>query len=148
MKDRYIIKLAGWLSFFITIFFGVILYQTFKTEPPYEVSDSVTNITKQDGVYILTESRGFVGKDKQSLTIFRSLFRKENDQHLTSVEGGVVINQQDDYVILRSTILPPHLNGAWCSRAEIYWRPILSLKLHSAMLPDLCFEVPKNENHL
>jgi hypothetical protein len=145
MKDQYIIKLAGWLSFIITIFFSILLWQTFYKDVPYEISDSVTNVTKQDGGYILTESRGFVGKDRQQLTIFRTLYRKDNDQHMTSIEGGVVINQREDYVILRAIILPPHLNGAWCSRAEVYWRPILSLRLHSAVLPDLCFEVPKNE---
>lgn len=145
MKDKYIIKLAGWLSFFTTIFFGIMLYQTFKTEPPYKMSDSVTNVTTHDGVYLLTESRGFSGNDTQHLTIFRSLFRKDNDQHLTTIEGGLIINQKDDYVILRSITLPPHIKGAWCSRAIVYWRPILSLKLHSEVLPDLCFEVPRND---
>jgi hypothetical protein len=147
MKNQHIITLAGWLSFFITLFFGVTLYQTFNTKLPYEVSDSVTNITRQDGVFILTESRGFVGEDNQPFTVFRTIFRKDNAQHLTSIEGGVVINQIGNYVILRSTILPPHLNGAWCSRAEVYWKPLLSLRMHSATLPDLCFEIPKNDKN-
>ena len=145
MKNELIIKIVGWATFIVTLFICVLLFYTFDTDKPYESTDSVTNVTKQDGAYVLIESRGFIGNDKQVLTIFRTLYKKDNPEHVTSVEGGSIINQKNEYVILRTIILPPHLNGAWCSRAEVYWRPALSLKQHFASLPDLCFEVPKNE---
>ena len=145
MKHEMIVKAVGWITFFVTLFICVLLFYTFDTEKPYESTDSVTNVSKQNGAYVLIESRGFIGNDKQVLTIYRTLYKKENQEQITSIEGGSVINQKNDYVILRTIILPPHLNGAWCSRAEVFWRPTLSLKQHSSSLPDLCFEVPKNE---
>jgi hypothetical protein len=145
MKNEMISRIVGWSTFFLTLFVCILVMYTFDSEKPYESTDSVTNVTKQDGAYVLIESRGFAGTDKQVLTIFRSLYKKDSPDHITSVEGGAIINQTSEYVILRTIILPPHLNGAWCSKAEVYWRPSLSLKQHSASLPDLCFEVPKNE---
>jgi hypothetical protein len=143
MNNQTLSKLISALTVLTTFFIGVLLLYTFDSSKPYTPTDSVVNITRQDGTYILIESRGFEGNDRQVLTVFRSLYKKETPEHITSVEGGAIINQRGEYVVLRTINLPPHLNGAWCSRAEVYWRPTMSLKQHSAQLPDLCFEVPK-----
>ncbi len=141
-RAHWIIRIGGWLSFLCTLIFGVVMYVTLDGTPNFQVSDSVTTVNKQSGVYVLTESRGFVGSDNSELTIYRTLYRQGADDHAVAIEGGVVVNRPDDYVILRSVILPPHIRGAWCSKAVVYWRPMLSLKHHSRSLPDLCFEVP------
>lgn len=144
MNDKLILKLVGWLAFVFTLFIGIIGYFTFDTEPPFETSDSVSNVTRlENGGFVLTESRGFVGSDAQVLTLFRTLYKKGEEKHINSIEGGSVINQSSDYVIIRAINLPPHLNGWWCSRVVVYWRPMLSLKQHNSALPDLCFEIPK-----
>ena len=143
MNLNFLFRILGWFTFTTTIILCVIGFYTFYTVPPFATSDSVANITRQEGAFILTESRGFVGEDRQTLTIFRTLYRHGNEEHMpTALEGGAIVNQRDDYVVLRSTVLPPHLNGAWCSRAVVYWRPTLSLAQHTAQLPDICFEVP------
>lgn len=142
---KMIAKLFGIATFVITFLACIVAFFTYHSEPPFEVTDAVAAITKQEGVYVLTESRGFVGEDHQTLTIFRTLYRHGNDERMaTALEGGAIVNQRDDYVLLRAIVLPPHLNGAWCSRAVVYWRPMLSLVQHSTTLPDICFEVPKN----
>lgn len=145
MSTKIIVKLGGWLSFICTLVLGVVIYFTFDTTAPFVTSDSVTRVSRSEGVNVLVESRGFVGDDETTFTIFRTLYSQGREEHMSAIEGGVVINQKADYVILRSIILPPYLTGAWCSRAVVYWRPALSLMQHSAKLPDLCFEVPKNE---
>ncbi|CAB4130087.1 hypothetical protein UFOVP116_263 [uncultured Caudovirales phage] len=145
MSSKLIVKLGGWISFVCTLALGVVIYFTFDTSAPFVASDSVTKVTRNEGVNVLVESRGFIGDDTNTLTIFRTMYSQGREEHMTSIEGGVIINQKSDYVILRSIILPPYLTGAWCSRAVVYWRPALSLVQHSATLPDLCFEVPKNE---
>jgi len=145
MNAKLILKFFGIVTFCLTFFTCIIAFFTVRNDPPFEVSDAVANVTKQEGVYILTESRGIIGKDRQVLTVFRSLYKQESEElsHIV-IEGGAVVNQRDDYVLSRAIVLPPHLNGAWCSRAIIYWRPALSLIQHSKTLPDICFEVPKN----
>lgn len=145
MNLKMIAKLFGIATFIITFLACVVGFYTYTSSPPFEVTDSVAAITKQEGVYVLTESRGFIGEDRQILTVFRTLYRQGNDERMaTALEGGAIVNQLDDYVLLRAIVLPPHLNGAWCSRAVVYWRPMLSLVQHSTTLPDICFEVPKN----
>lgn len=141
-RAHWIIRIGGWLSFLCTLVLGVVMYVTLDSSPRFQVTDSVTTVSKQNGVYVLTESRGFVGTDTSELTIYRTLHRQGADDHSVAIEGGVVVNQLDDFVILRAIILPPHISGSWCSKAVIYWRPFLSLKQHSVHLPDLCFEVP------
>jgi hypothetical protein len=141
-RAHWLIRFGGWLSFVCTLILGVIVYVTFDTLPPFATSDSVTTVTKQQGANMLVESRGFVGDGTQELTIFRTLSRQGSADHVTALEGGVIINQKDDYVVLRAITLPPYITGAWCSKAVVYWRPTLSLKHHSFTLPDLCFEVP------
>ena len=144
-RAHWIIRLGGWFSFICTLFLAVIVYITIVREVPIEATDSVTSIDKQNGAYVMTESRGFAGSDNIELTIYRTLYRQGNLAHAIAIEGGVVVNQLGDYVVLRSSILPPHMTGAWCSKAVVYWRPMLSLKQHSAKLPDLCFEVPEHD---
>jgi hypothetical protein len=141
-RAHWIIRLGGWFSFVCTLFLAVILYITLVREVPIEATDSVTTITKQNGAYVLTESRGFAGSDNIELTIYRTLYRQGNLAHAIAIEGGVVVNQAEDYVVLRSIILPPHISGQWCSKAVVFWRPMLSLRQHSVALTDLCFEVP------
>jgi hypothetical protein len=141
-KAHWIIRIGGWFSFVCTMFLAVIVYITLVREVPIEATDSVTTITKQNGVNVLTESRGFVGSDNIELTIYRTLYRQGNQEHAVAIEGGVVINQTEDYVVLRSIILPPHISGQWCSKAVVFWRPMFSLRQHSTVLTDLCFEVP------
>lgn len=143
-RAQFLIRFGGWMSFVCTLFLGAIAYITITAEAPFTASDSVTTVTKQQGVNVLVESRGFVGSGTQELTIFRTLSRQANDEHTTALEGGVIINQADDYVVLRAIVLPPYITGAWCSKAIVYWRPMLSLKQHSFNLPDLCFEVPND----
>lgn len=146
IRSGIIIRIGGWLSFICTLFLGGILYVTLDSAPPFTTTDSITTITKQNGANVLVESRGFTGTDAQELTIYRTFYHQGSAiQHSVAVEGGVVINQKGEYVVLRSFVLPPHISGAWCSSAEAYWRPALSLKHHSAKLPDLCFEVPVND---
>ena len=141
-RAHWLIRIGGWLSFACTLVLGVVLFITFDTSPPFSTSDSVTTVTKQQGANMLVESRGFVGEGTQELTIFRTLARQASADHVTALEGGVIINQAADYVVLRAIVLPPYITGAWCSKAVMYWRPFLSLKQHSVNLPDLCFEVP------
>ena len=141
-RAHWLIRIGGWFSFITTMAFAVIMYITLDASPPFSTSDSVTTVTKQQGANMLVESRGFVGDDTQELTIFRTLARAASADHVTALEGGVIINQADDYVVLRAIVLPPYITGAWCSKAIVYWRPTLSLKQHSLSLPDLCFEVP------
>jgi hypothetical protein len=145
LQAHWIIRLGGWFSFVCTLFLGVIVYITTTSSTPFTTSDSVTMVTKKDGNNILVESRGFVGTDISELTIYRTLHRQYNGGQSVAVEGGVIVNQVGDYVVLRSIILPPHMTGAWCSNTVVYWRPALSLAKHSAKLPDLCFEVPEND---
>jgi hypothetical protein len=146
LRSSIIIKLWGWLSFVCTLFLGGMFYVTFDSAPPFATTDSITTVTRQDGANVLVESRGFVGTDTQELTVYRTFYHQGSaTQHKVAVEGGVVINQKGEYVVLRSFVLPPHISGAWCSSAEVYWRPALSLKHHSAKLTDLCFEVPVND---
>ena len=146
LRSSFIIRVGGWLSFMCTLFLGVILYVTFDSAPPFTTTDSITTVTRQDGANVLVESRGFVGTDTQELTIYRTFYHQSSAiQHSVAVEGGVVINQKGEYVVLRSFVLPPHISGAWCSSSEVYWRPTFSLKHHNAKLPDLCFEVPVND---
>ncbi len=145
MSAKILVKLGGWLSFVCTLAFGVVIYFTFDSTAPFTTSDSVSRVARNEGANTLVESRGFVGDDTTTLTIFRTLYSQGREEHMSAIEGGVVINQKSEYVVLRSIILPPYLTGAWCSRAVVYWRPSLSLMQHSAQLPDLCFEVPKNE---
>lgn len=146
LRSSLIIRIGGWLSFVCTLFLGVILYVTVDSAPPFTPTDSITTVTRQDGANVLVESRGFLGSDDQELTIYRTFYHQSSaTQHKVAVEGGVVINQKGEYVVLRSFVLPPHISGAWCSSAEVYWRPALSLKHHSAKLADLCFEVPIND---
>lgn len=143
MNLAVLIRVLSWFTFVTTICLCVIGFYTFNTDPPFAPTDSVANVTRQEGAFILTESRGFVGEDQQTLTIFRTLYRHGNEERMpTALEGGAIVNQRDDYVVLRSIVLPPHLNGAWCSRAIVYWRPMLSLAHHKTQLPDICFEVP------
>ena len=143
-RAHWLIRIGGWFSFITTMAFAVIMYITLDASPPFSTSDSVTTVTKQQGANMLVESRGFVGSSTQELTIFRTLSRQDSADHVTALEGGVIINQADDYVVLRAIVLPPYITGAWCSKAVAYWRPFLSLKQHSATLPDLCFEVPND----
>lgn len=146
LKTSIIIKLWAWFSFCCTLVFGGILYVTFDSTLPFTPTDSITTVAKRDGANVLVESRGFTGADTQELTIYRTFYHQGSAvQHMVATEGGVVINQKGEYVVLRSFVLPPHMNGAWCSSAEVYWRPTFSLKHHSAKLPDLCFEVPVND---
>lgn len=141
-RSNLLIRLGGWLSFFCTLFVGVIFYVTINNTAPFISTDSVTTITKQNGANVLVESRGFAGTDKQEITIYRTFYNQGGIVHRVAIEGGMVINQPDDYVVLRSIVLPPHMTGAWCSSAIAYWRPALALWHHSVKLQDLCFEVP------
>ena len=143
-RAHWIIRIGGWISFICTMALAVVVYITLDSSPPFTTSDSVSSVTKQQGANMLVESRGFVGSDSQELTIFRTLARQINPEHATALEGGVIINQADDFVVLRAIVLPPYITGAWCSKAVVYWRPMLSLKQHSLALPDLCFEVPND----
>lgn len=145
MSTKILVRLGGWVSFVCTVLAGIVVFYTFDPRHPFTPSDSVTKVSRNEGVNVLTESRGFIGTDNDTLTIFRTLYSQGREEHMTAIEGGVIINQAEEYVIMRSIILPPYLTGAWCSRAVVYWRPALSLTQHSATLPDLCFEVPKNE---
>ena len=142
-RTNLAIRVGGWLSFACTLLLGVIVYVTLTAEPPFTTSDSVTMVTKQEGVNVLVESRGFVGDGTTEISIYRALHRQYNGGQSVAVEGGGVVNQVGDFVVLRSIVLPPHMTGAWCSSAVVYWRPTLSLAQHSAKLPELCFEVPK-----
>ena len=145
-QSSMIIRVGGWLSFICTLFLALIVYVTLDSEPPFKASDSITTITKQNGANVLVESRGFSGSDDQELTVYRTFYHQGSAvQHKVAIEGGVVINQKGEYVVLRSFVLPPHISGAWCSSAEVYWRPVLSLKHHSVKLQDMCFEVPIND---
>ena len=145
-RSNLIIRIGGWLSFVCTLLLGGIVYITFDAEPPFTTSDSITTITRQDGANVLVESRGFVGTDTQEITIYRTFYHQGSAiTHRVAIEGGAVMNQVGDFVVLRSLVIPPHINGAWCSSATAYWRPALSLMQHSAKLQDLCFEVPLND---
>lgn len=142
-RSSMIIRIGGWLSFVCTLFLAAIAYVTLNSAPPFKPTDSITTITKQNGANVLVESRGFSGNDTQELTIYRTFYHQGSAiQHKVAIEGGVVINQDGEYVVLRSFVLPPHISGAWCSSAEVYWRPTLALKHHSTKLQDMCFEVP------
>ena len=146
IRSGIIIRIGGWLSFVCTLFLGVILYITFDAAPPFKVTDSVITISNQRGANVLVESRGFEGADTQELTIYRTFYHQTSAvSHKVVVEGGVVMNQPKEYVVLRSFVIPEHINGAWCSSATAYWRPVLSLMQHSAKLQDMCFEVPVND---
>ena len=146
IQSAIIIKIGGWLSFIGTLFLGLILYFTFDATSPFTPTDGITTITQQNGANIMVESRGFTGKDTQELTIYRTFYHQGSAiSQRVAIEGGTVINQNSDYVVLRSFVIPPHISGAWCSSAIVYWRPSLSLKQHSAKLQDLCFEVPIND---
>lgn len=146
MRASMIIRIGGWLSFLCTMFLAAIVYVTIDSAPPFKPTDSITTITKQDGANVLVESRGFSGADTQELTIYRTFYHQGSAiQHKVAVEGGVVINQKGEYVVLRSFVLPPHISGAWCSSAEVYWRPALALMHHNIKLQDMCFEVPSND---
>ena len=146
VPSAIIIKIGGWLSFVCTLFLGLILYFTFDATPPITATDGISTITHQNGANVMVESRGFVGRDTQELTIYRTFYHQGSAiSQRVAIEGGTVINQNSDYVVLRSFVIPPHISGAWCSSAIVYWRPALSLKQHSAKLQDLCFEVPVND---
>lgn len=141
-----IIRIGGWLSFLCTLLLGGIVYVTVDSTPPFVTTDSVTTIARQNGANVLVESRGFTGTDAQEITIYRTFYHQGGAiTHRVAVEGGVVINQKADYVVLRSFVLPTHIDGAWCSSAVAYWRPVFSLKQHSVKLQDLCFEVPNHD---
>jgi len=145
-RASVLIKIYGWLSFICTMFFGAIIYVTFDSTAPFSTTDSVTTIARQNGANVLVESRGFLGADTQEITIYRTFYNQGSAiTHRVAIEGGMVINQIDDYVVLRSIVLPPHMTGAWCSSAMVYWRPMFSLKQHSTKLQDLCFEVPNHD---
>jgi hypothetical protein len=145
-KTEFIIRFWSLLSAACTLLFGVVLYITFDSTAPFKSTDSVTTITKQNGANVLVESRGFTGTDTQEITIYRTFYHQGGAiTHRVAVEGGVVINQKTDYVVLRSFVLPTHIDGAWCSSAVAYWRPLFSLKQHSVKLQDLCFEVPNHD---
>ena len=145
VQAQMIIRIGGWLSFLCTLIFSGVVYITLHSPPPFKTADSVTAVTKQNGVNVLVESRGFAGENTQEFTVFRTLHRQGSPDHAVAVEGGVVINQDDDFVVLRAIILPTYMTGAWCSKAVVYWRPTFSLVQHSANLPELCFEVPAND---
>jgi hypothetical protein len=146
IRAHWIIRLGGWFSFVCTMFLAVILYVTFDSGAPFAATDSVTTITRQNGANVLVESRGFAGTDTSEITIYRTFYQQGNPlNHVVAVEGGVVINQKAEYVVLRSFVLPTHVTGAWCSSATAYWRPMLSLKHHNQKLADLCFEVPHDD---
>ena len=146
MRASILIRVGGWLSFVCTLLLGGIAYITLDSAPPFTSTDSMTTIARQQGSNVMVESRGFKGIDTQSLTVYRTFYHRGSAiEHRVATEGGVVINQQGDYVVLRSFVLPPHMAGAWCSSAVVYWRPALSLMQHSTQLPDLCFEVPLND---
>ncbi len=144
-RSSMIIRIGGWLSALCTVFLGAILYVTFAGAPPFKTTDSVATVSRQNGANVLVESRGFTGTDTQELTIYRTFYNQGGIVHRVAIEGGVVINQDGDYVVLRSIVLPPHMVGAWCSSAVAYWRPTLALWHHSAKLQDLCFEVPSHD---
>jgi hypothetical protein len=145
IRAQMIIRIGGWLSFFCTMVLGLVMYITLDGSAPFKTTDSVTNVTKQNGVNVLVESRGFLGEDTQELVIFRTLHRQGNVDHSVAVEGGSVVNQKDEFIVLRSIVLPTYLTGAWCSKAVVFWRPTLSLIQHKAALPELCFEVPDHD---
>lgn len=146
IRSSIIIRIWGWISFCCTLVLGAILFVTFDSTPPFKPADSIVSLGTQQGANVLVESRGFVGNDIQELTIYRTFYHQGSAvNHRVAVEGGVVINQRGEYVVLRSFVLPTHMTGAWCSSAEVYWRPAFSLKHHSAKLADLCFEVPSND---
>lgn len=145
-RSSIIIRIGGWLSFVCTLFLAGIVYVTLDSTTPFKATDSITTVTRQNGANVLVESRGFSGTDTQELTIYRTFYHQGSAiPHSVAVEGGVVINQKGEYVVLRSFVLPPHIGGAWCSSAEVYWRPTLSLKHHRTQLQDLCFEVPNHD---
>ena len=145
LQAHWVIRVGGWFSFACTLVLGGVLFITFDSAPPFTPADGVTTISNQNGARVLVESRGFAGKDTSEMTIYRTFYHKSDAvHHVVAVEGGVVINQKADYVVLRSFVLPAHVTGSWCSTATIYWRPMLSLKQHSFALPDLCFEVPND----
>ena len=145
IRSSIIIRIGGWLSFLCTLVFGVVIYITIHSPPPFKTADSVTAVNKQNGVNVLVESRGFVGENTQEFTVFRSLHRQGVAEHSVAIEGGVVVNQEDDFVVLRAIVLPNYMTGAWCSKAVVYWRPLFSLTAHSATLPELCFEIPNHD---
>jgi hypothetical protein len=146
VRAGIIIRIGGWLSFMCTLFLGVIAYATFDTVPPFKTTDSIITVTRQNGANVMVESRGFAGSDTQELTVYRTFYHQGSAvSHKVAIEGGTVINQNTEYVVLRSFVIPPHISGAWCSSAIVYWRPALSLKQHSAKLQDICFEVPIND---
>ena len=142
IRSSIIIRIGGWLSFLCTLFLGAIVYVTVAGTYPFTTTDSVAAVSRQNGANVLVESRGFVGTDTQEITIYRTFYNQGGLVHRVAIEGGVVINQNGEYVVLRSIVLPPHMTGAWCSSAIAYWRPALALWHHSAKLQDLCFEVP------
>ena len=145
MKNNFVMIFVRGIAFVSMLFVCLVALHTLDSTAPFEVSDSVSNVTRQDGAFVLIESRGFVGDDTQVVTIFRTIYKKDKteDTQETAIEGGAILNQRGEYVVLRTVVLPHHLNGAWCSRAVVYWRPLLSLAQHSVKLPDMCFEVPK-----
>lgn len=146
LRTSIIIKIWSLISFFCTLALGVILYVTFDSRAPFKTSDSIISIGNQNGANVLMESRGFSGHGTEELTIYRTFYHQSQAiTHRVAIEGGVVINKHDEYAVLRSIVLPAHMTGAWCSSAVVYWRPTLSLRHHSASLPDLCFEVPAND---
>jgi hypothetical protein len=146
IRSSIIIRIGGWLSFICTLFLGVIAYATFDTVPPFKTTDSIITVARQNGANVMVESRGFAGSDTQELTVYRTFYHQGSAiSHRVAIEGGTVINQNAEYVVLRSFVIPPHISGAWCSSAIVYWRPALSLKQHSAKLQDICFEVPIND---
>ena len=145
-QSSVIIRIGGWLSFVCTLFLGVIAYATLDAVPPFKTTDSIITVTRQNGANVMVESRGFAGSDTQELTVYRTFYHQGSAvSHKVAIEGGTVINQNSDYVVLRSFVIPPHISGAWCSSAIVYWRPALSLKQHAAKLQDICFEVPIND---
>ena len=146
LRTSIIIKVWSLISFFCTLAVGVVGYITFDSRAPFKTADSIISIGTQQGANVLVESRGFVGSSTDELTIYRTFYHQSKAiTHRVAIEGGVVINRNDEYAVLRSIVLPTHMTGAWCSSAIVYWRPALSLRHHSVVLPDLCFEVPTND---
>lgn len=138
-----LLRLSNIGSLLFTLLLSINLLSTFVSIAPIEDISGTAIVHIDASEKILMESRSVTGLDSSILTITRELYSKTDESRIFIIEGGITMNKQADYVLMKSVILPVDFHGEWCSRLVVYWHPLFSWKDHFLRFNDICFEVPK-----
>ncbi len=139
---KYFPPVFGALLFFVFLFVGVVLHDTFTYNPPFKTYNDSAEIVEYPEYTVFAYKRELTIEYDIYGMVDRFVMHGPSGRTIQVDSSGQIYKAAERRPVYREFRLPPKLEkGEWCLHAYLKYRPGLSMKDHIFEAPKVCANV-------